>query len=118
MPDSSKRHAPSRNASPKTAARLFAALGDETRLRLVTHLCAGGPASIATLAAGHKLTRQAIAKHLRVLEKAHLVHRARHGRESLCRLDPLKLEDAQRHLDQISRQWDAALDRLRLFVEN
>jgi DNA-binding transcriptional ArsR family regulator len=84
----------------------------------VTHLCAGGPASIATLAAGHKLTRQAITKHLRVLEKVHVIHRAREGRESLCRLDPQKLEDAQRRLDQISKQWDAALNRLRIFVES
>ena len=108
---------PKHIAASKLSARLFAALGDETRLRLVSRLCAGGPASIATLAAGSKLTRQAISKHLRVMEKAHLIHRTRQGRESVCRLDPQSLETAQRNLDLISKQWDGALARLQSFVE-
>jgi DNA-binding transcriptional ArsR family regulator len=108
----------SKHTSPKAAARLFAALGDETRLHLVSRLSAGGPASIATLAAGSKLTRQAISKHLRVMEKARLIHRTRQGRESVCRLDPQSLDAAQRSLDLIGRQWDGALERLRTFVED
>jgi DNA-binding transcriptional ArsR family regulator len=112
MPSGSKP-----NAS-KISARLFAALGDETRLHLVSRLSTGGPASIATLAAGTKLTRQAISKHLRVMERARLIHRTRQGRESVCRLDPQSLDAAQRSLGAIAKQWDDALGRLRAFVED
>src|SRR5215469_4194082 len=103
----------SKLTSRKDSARLFAALGDETRLHLVSRLCAGGPASIASLAAGSKLTRQAISKHLRVMEKARLVQRTRHGRESVCHLDPQSLDAAQRSLGIIATQWADALGRLR-----
>src|SRR5882762_9189980 len=57
-------------AEPKSSAPLFAALGDETRLRLVSRLCDVGPMSITRLTAGSKVTRQAITKHLRVIEGA------------------------------------------------
>jgi DNA-binding transcriptional ArsR family regulator len=108
----------SEHSASKGSARLFAALGDETRLDLVSRLCAGGPASIATLAAGSKLTRQAIAKHLRVMEKARLIHRSRQGRESVCRLDRQSLDVAQRRLETIAKQWDNVLGRLQAFVED
>ena len=106
----------SRRSSRPTA--LFAALGDQTRLRLVSRLCDGGPMSITRLTAGSKVTRQAITKHLRVMQKAGLVRSARHGRESVWQLDQHRLEDARRYLDQISKQWDDALGRLRKFVED
>jgi DNA-binding transcriptional ArsR family regulator len=99
------------------AAAVFAALGDETRLRLVSRLCESGPASIAKLTSGSTVTRQAIAKHLRVLEGAGLVRGARDGRESVWELAPQKLDDARRCLDSIAQQWDGALERLRAFVE-
>lgn len=105
-------------AEPKGSAPLFAALGDETRLRLVSRLCDDGPMSITKLTAGSKITRQAISKHLRVMEEACLVHSTRHGRESVWRLDQQRLEDARRYLDLISKQWDHALGRLREFVED
>lgn len=98
-------------------AVLFAALGDPTRLRVVARL-ADGPLSIAQLTAGSTITRQAVTKHLRVLERARLVHGARHGRETLWQLDRRRLEEARGYLDQISRQWDRALARLRDFVED
>ena len=98
-------------------APLFAALGDETRLRLVARLCTDGPMSIARLTAGSHVTRQAVAKHLRVMERARLVHCSRRGRESIWELDQRRLADARRYLDQISAQWDDALARLRDFVE-
>ncbi|MBI3668121.1 MAG: helix-turn-helix transcriptional regulator [Acidobacteria bacterium] len=104
-------------AEAKSSAPLFAALGDETRLRLVYRLCDEGPMSITKLTAGSKITRQAITKHLRVMEEACLVHSTRHGRESVWQLDQQRLEDARRYLDLISRQWDDALGRLREFVE-
>jgi DNA-binding transcriptional ArsR family regulator len=98
-------------------APLFAALGDETRLRLVSRLCRSGPQSIARLTDGSRVTRQAIAKHLRVMEHARLVHCTRRGRESVWELDRQRLSDARHYLDQISAQWDDALARLRAFVE-
>jgi DNA-binding transcriptional ArsR family regulator len=100
------------------SAPIFAALGDETRLRLVFRLCDEGPLSIAQLTSGARMTRQAVTKHLRVMESVHLVHCKRRGREAVWRLDRQPLEDARRYLDQISSQWDNALARLRRFVEN
>lgn len=100
------------------AAPLFAALGDETRLRLVTRLAGEGPLSIAALTDGAAMTRQAIAKHLRVLEEAGVVRSAREGRASLYRVVPTKLAAARAHLDAISRQWDLAIERLRAHVED
>jgi len=101
----------------KAPARVFAALGDETRLRLVARLCDGGPMSITALTAGAHVTRQAITKHLRVMERSGLARHARHGRESVWQLDQRPLREAGRYLDMISRQWDDALLRLRAFVE-
>jgi DNA-binding transcriptional ArsR family regulator len=100
------------------SALLFAALGDHTRLRLVTRLCHLGPMSITRLTAGSRVTRQAVTKHLRVMERAGLAHGTRRGRESLWQLDRQRLAEARRDLDLISAQWDAALDRLRRYVEN
>jgi DNA-binding transcriptional ArsR family regulator len=112
------RHSPKKIARLKAPAPIFAALGDQTRLRLVARLSGTGPMSIAKLTAGSKMTRQAITKHLRVMEKARLVHSARRGRASVWQLDPLRLEEARGYLDLISRQWDDALSRLRQFVED
>jgi DNA-binding transcriptional ArsR family regulator len=105
-------------SEPGGSAHIFAALGDETRLRLVARLCDGGPLSIARLTAGSNITRQAITKHLRVMEGAGLVRGTRHGRESVWQLDRRRLEEARRCLDMISAQWDGALLRLRRFVED
>jgi DNA-binding transcriptional ArsR family regulator len=99
------------------AAPVFAALGDETRLRLVARLCHDGPLSIARLTEGLPLTRQAITKHLRMMEKAGLVHVTRQGRETLWELEPRRVDDARRHLDAISTRWEEALARLKAFVE-
>jgi len=101
----------------KHSAPIFAALGDEARLRIVFRLCDDGPMSIARLTAGSKITRQAITKHLRVMEEAGLVHSKRRGRESVWQLEQRRLRDARHYLDLISKQWDQALDRLRSFVK-
>jgi DNA-binding transcriptional ArsR family regulator len=98
-------------------ASVFAALGDATRLSVLAKLCGGEPQSIARLTAGTKLTRQAVTKHLRVLESAGVVRSARVGRESRFELDPQPIEDLREYLDQVSRQWDDALARLRAHVE-
>jgi DNA-binding transcriptional ArsR family regulator len=96
---------------------VFAALGDSTRLALVGKLSAGTPLSIARLAEGSALTRQAVTKHLCVLESAGIVGRKQSGRESLYRLDPASIAATRAYLDSISRQWDAALARLKALVE-
>lgn len=102
----------------KDSASLFAALGDETRLRMVLRLGGREPMSIARLTEGSKITRQAITKHLRIMEQAGLVRGHWHGRERLWQLEPSRFKDASHYLDLISRQWDEALGRLRKFVED
>jgi DNA-binding transcriptional ArsR family regulator len=100
------------------AAPIFAALADETRLRLVMRLSTDGPASIAHLTAGASVTRQAVTKHLRVLADAGLARSSRRGRESVWKLEPQPLDAARQCLDGISMQWDMALGRLKRFVED
>lgn len=99
------------------AAPVFAALGDETRLRLVSRLSRGEPISISGLTEGERVTRQAITKHLRVLETAGLVQGQRRGREQLWSLEAKRLEDARAWLDEVSASWDRKLERLRALVE-
>jgi DNA-binding transcriptional ArsR family regulator len=99
------------------SAPLFAALGDETRLRLVARLAEEGPLSIVRLTEGADVTRQAVSKHLRVLEGAGLVRGSRDGRENVWQLEPRRIADAKRHLEAISTAWDEAIGRLRDLVE-
>ncbi len=99
------------------AAPLFAALGDETRLRLLVRLSSGGPGSTARLSAKAGVSRQAITKHLDVLCDAGLVRSTRRGRECIWELRPKRLADAHQALDRISAQWDDALARLKRHVE-
>jgi DNA-binding transcriptional ArsR family regulator len=95
---------------------VFAALGDEHRLRLLSRLAAG-PLSISGLTAGSGITRQGVTKHLRVLAGVGLVRSSRRGKESLWQLERRRLEEARRSLDLISRQWDESLGKLKMFVE-
>ncbi|MFZ0521014.1 MAG: helix-turn-helix domain-containing protein, partial [Candidatus Acidiferrales bacterium] len=136
---------PAAGSAPAFAA-IFAALGDRTRLRLIERLSArargdqsghgaGGHAvnrigvrvdprahddamSITKLTAEFNVSRQAITKHLRVMEHAGLVHSTRRGRERVWRLRQRRLDEARHYLEQISQQWDEALGRLRMFVES
>jgi len=96
---------------------VFAALGDETRLALVAKLSSGEPYSISRLTSGSRLTRQAITKHLRVLEGAGLVHSIRRGRESLYEFDPKPISELKDYLEMLSQHWDERLARLKTFVE-
>jgi DNA-binding transcriptional ArsR family regulator len=114
----SPRGRSSRTAKRQAHAPVFAALGDDTRLALVAKLSGGQPLSISQLTAGSRLTRQAITKHLRVLENAKIVHSVRTGRESLFEFDPESMEEAKKYLDLVSEQWDQALARLKSFVES
>jgi DNA-binding transcriptional ArsR family regulator len=104
--------------SGRARAAVFAALGDETRLSLLTKLSSGQRYSIAELTAGTKLTRQAVTKHLRVLEGVRIVHGTREGRESLFAFNPQPVIEMKEFLELVSQQWDLALARLKIFVES
>lgn len=99
-------------------ASLFAALGDETRLKLIGRLCRDGSLSISELAEGSRLTRQAITKHLRVLEGARLVRGARRGRKRVFTFAPGPIEGARDYLVRVFGQWEQSLARLKAFVED
>jgi DNA-binding transcriptional ArsR family regulator len=112
-----KQPSPSSLAGLLNSAPVFAALGDETRLRLISRLSNQGPTSITVLAAGFGMTRQAITKHLRTMENSGLVRSQRQGRRSMWQLNYPRLQEVRRYLDMIEEQWDTALGRLRRIVE-
>jgi DNA-binding transcriptional ArsR family regulator len=97
-------------------ADIFFALGDETRLSILSKLRAGALSATA-LTDGAGVTRQAIAKHLQVLEGAGLVTHEKRGREVLYAIEARRLDEARVFLDMISASWDQAIDRLRQMVE-
>jgi DNA-binding transcriptional ArsR family regulator len=108
-----------RSIAPKRRinASIFFALGDETRLGLVTRLARGQRYSISQLTKGSGLTRQAISKHLQVLQTAGIVESVRAGRENLFEFNPQPIEGMKQYLEFVSEQWDQALFRLKSFVE-
>ena len=110
MPKPTKRNLTS-------AALLFAALGDPTRLMLVRQLSEGGPASISVLAEEQDMTRQGVTKHLQVLAAAGIIDGSRQGREQVWTLNPKRLAEGRRHLDVIAAGWDEALERFKKLVE-
>jgi len=113
-----KRSRTRRSAHPPDApAAVFAALGDGTRLMLIAKLVSGSPCSIAQLTSGSRLTRQAITKHLRVLESAGMVRCKRAGRETRFELNPQPMSEMKQYLDRLSTQWDESLSRLKSLVE-
>jgi DNA-binding transcriptional ArsR family regulator len=115
MSPRNRRHSARRR---QTHAPIFAALGDATRLALVAKLAGGEPHSIAQLTAGSRLTRQAITKHLRVLQDVGLVRCARAGRESRFEFNPRPIQEMRQYLELVSAQWDQSLSRLKAFVED
>ncbi|MFN7982683.1 MAG: metalloregulator ArsR/SmtB family transcription factor [Vicinamibacterales bacterium] len=111
------RHTRSSPSAFTAAAPVFAALGDPTRLHLVTRLCREGPLPIVSLTEETALTRQAVTKHLQILASAGLATVERRGREQRWRVDEKCLAETRQLLQRISAQWDDALDRLARFVE-
>lgn len=97
-------------------ASVFAALGDPVRLKLLARIGDGG--SITRLAAGLPITRQAVTRHLRVLERAKLIEARRCGREMRFVARPARLRQAKGWLDDVARQWDGSLGRLKIHVES
>ena len=102
----------------RKGAPVFAALGDETRLRIIAKLSTGGPLSITQITDGEQVTRQAITKHLGVLADAGLVRDRRRGRERLWELDPGPLDTARSCLDAVAQAWNRRLARLEALVED
>jgi DNA-binding transcriptional ArsR family regulator len=102
----------------RKAAPVFAALGDETRMRLIAVLCAGSALSIAQLTDGTDISRQAVTKHLQVLAEAGLVRDIKQGRERLWAFEPSRLDEARRSLEMVAQQWDQALMRLKRALES
>lgn len=114
----SRRSYSTRTTKRPEHAHIFAALGDTTRLALVARLSCGEPFSIVQLTAGSRLSRQAITKHLRVLEHAGVVRGVRRGRESLFHLHAAPIQEASAYLAKVSAQWGEALARLKVYVED
>ncbi len=102
-----------RNAA---VAELFFALGDPTRLSLLDKLGVG-QLSATELAEDAKVSRQAIVKHLQVLEGAGLLRTKKQGREVLYIVQPRRLQEVQEYLEMISSGWDEALVRLQKMVD-
>jgi len=113
-----RKEAAAKLKPPQHCAPVFAALGDESRLRLVAALCVGGAMSITQLTSGAEISRQAITKHLGVLAAAGLVRDVKVGRERLWEFEPTQLDEARRALEFIGQQWDHALAKLKFAVES
>jgi DNA-binding transcriptional ArsR family regulator len=107
-----------KTSRPTKAAPLFAALGDPVRLAMIARLSQDGPLPTVRLKEGTAVSRQAVTKHLRMLEIAGLVRSQRVGRDRLWQIEARRLAEVRKYLEQISAQWDATLDRLRRFVED
>lgn len=99
-------------------AAIFAALGDDTRLVIISRLQDGADRSISKLSDGLSLTRQGVSRHLQVLEKARLVRRRRVGRETRYQLEIEALSQARDYLKRASSQWDQTTDRLTEYLES
>jgi DNA-binding transcriptional ArsR family regulator len=103
---------------PEHLAPVFAALGDRTRLGLLSQLGTAEARNISQLAEGSHLTRQGLTRHLQVLEDAGIVTSSRTGRERYFRLEPAPLREMQDYLERVARHWDDTLERLRNWVED
>lgn len=99
-------------------ARVFFALGDETRLLLLAKLATGEYQSIAKLTEGSELTRQAVTKHLRFLEMVGIVRGVTAGREKLFQINTRRVKEVTKYLERVSAEWDSALARFKAFVED
>jgi DNA-binding transcriptional ArsR family regulator len=104
-------------AQTKKAAPIFAALGDPVRLAFVMRLGRYGPLPTVALQETTRLTRQAVTKHLQLLENAGVVQSTRAGRDRVWQLEAKRLAEARQYLGEISAQWDQAIGRLKQFVE-
>src|SRR3989440_2592774 len=102
--------------SSRTLDRTFAALADPTRRRILAHL-AHGDRRVTDLARPHDMSLPAVSKHLRVLEKAGLLRRRRHGRVHEMQLDAKPLKKAAQWVEEYRKFWEGSLDRLAACLE-
>src|SRR5436190_791378 len=103
-------------SSSRSLNRTFAALADPTRRRILAHL-SKGDRCVTDLARPHDMSLPAISKHLRVLEKAGLLRRRRHGRVHEMQLDAKPLKKAAQWVEEYRRFWEGSLDRLAAYLE-
>lgn len=96
---------------------LWAAIGDPTRLRVLDLLLVGGPGTASGLARQLPVTRQAVAKHLTILERSGLVHPEPVGREVRYAVDPDQFSRACAQVARVSRAWDVRLRRIKSIAE-
>lgn len=97
--------------SPQVLDRTFAALSDPTRRRILENL-ALGDRCVTDLAKPHRMSLPAVSKHLRVLERAGLIRRQRHGRVHQLKLEAKPMKDALQWIEEYRRFWEKNLDRL------
>src|SRR5437588_9491864 len=100
-----------------TVEHTFAALGDPTRVQIVTRL-SRGVATVGDLAEPFDMSLRAVLKHVQVLEAAGLVRTVKRGRVRLCELEPAPIDDASRWIEQLRRRWDRRLDRIEKYLED
>ena len=96
---------------------LWSAIGDPTRRRMLDLLLTDGPGTATTLSDGLPVTRQAVAKHLAVLDRVGLVHVTPSGRERRYRVDEAQLARAVAQLADVGAAWDARLQRITRIAE-
>jgi DNA-binding transcriptional ArsR family regulator len=97
---------------------LWAAVADPTRRRVLDQLLERGEATTTTLARSLPVTRQAVAKHLVVLDRVGLVASQRRGREVRYAIRPERLDDAAAAMARVAAQWDRRLARIKRLAES
>jgi ArsR family transcriptional regulator, cadmium/lead-responsive transcriptional repressor len=96
---------------------LWAAIADPSRRRVLDLLVERGEASASSLAGLVPFSRQAVSKHLVVLEQAGLISRRKLGREVLYQVDAARLDQATRAMTEVARQWDRRLESIKRLAE-
>jgi DNA-binding transcriptional ArsR family regulator len=97
---------------------LWSAVGDPTRRRMIDLLLADGSGTATGLSERLPVTRQAVAKHLAVLDRVGLVHAGTSGRERRYRVDERQLARAVAQLNAVGSAWDSRLERIKRIAES
>jgi len=97
--------------------QLWSAIAEPSRRRVLDLLVDGGEASASELAGQVPFSRQAVSKHLVVLEEAGLVSRRKQGREVLYRVETARLDQATRVMGDLARWWDQRLEGIKRLAE-
>jgi ArsR family transcriptional regulator, cadmium/lead-responsive transcriptional repressor len=97
--------------------KLWSAIADPSRRRVLDLIVRRGQASASWLAGQVPFSRQAVSKHLVVLQHAGLINRRKQGREVLYQVDAIRLDQATRAMAELARQWDRRLDTVKRLAE-